>query len=165
VEADKPVCLGKVLRPFGVKGIIKIESYASPQRFLALKDISINGQTYRIEKASLRESFVYLKLFGIEDLTASGTLRNSLIYSLDLERPELDEGSFYVDDLKKCIVWTTAGQLVGKLIDVLSFPANDVFLLEDESGKEVLIPALKEVVKKIDLQVKEIIVEEWGIVK
>lgn len=70
----------------------------------------------------------------------------------------MDEKVYLVKDLAGCVVVTTKGETLGKLLDVLPTGANDVYVV-GEGKEEILIPALKSVVKKIDLENKRIEVE------
>jgi len=73
----------------------------------------------------------------------------------------LPPGHYYVFELVGCRVETVSGSHVGLLVDVLSTGANDVYVVKHPSGEEVLIPAIREMVKEVDVVQQRIIVDPW----
>lgn len=108
---------------------------------------------------------VLLKLGGIDSRNQGQELAGSFLYLPFEERVKLPEGHYFVDDLKTCTVLTTNGEAVGELVEIWHLPSNDVFLVQGPDQKTIMVPALKEIIKTIDLQKRLIIVEEWGIVR
>lgn len=72
---------------------------------------------------------------------------------------DIPEDSYLIVDMLKCNVYTDEDKLLGKMVDVLTTGSNDVYVVKTESGKEILLPAIKEVVKDINIQNKKIIVK------
>ena len=83
--------------------------------------------------------------------------QDSLLY-VKTETILLEEGEFFYDQIIGLSVITTDGLLVGKVEDILDTGSNDVYIVKHE-GKEYLIPAIKKVVKKIDIANKQIIIQ------
>ncbi len=159
------VCLGEVLKAQGLKGMVKVKPYTSRERFLTLSRAYLEEQLIDIDSAKIYGSFVLLKLGGISGRTQAEALVGKRLFVPREQRASIPAFHYFIDDLIDLQVKSTNGQKVGYLKEVWSLPANDVFLVEDKDGGQLLIPALKDVVKKIDLKERIMLVEEWGIVR
>ena len=73
--------------------------------------------------------------------------------------PKLPEDSYYIVDLLECEVFTEEGENLGKLIDVFNTGSNDVYVVKDELGKQVLLPAIGDVIKNVDIHNRKITVK------
>lgn len=102
---------------------------------------------------------VLLKLEGIDNIDEAEKYRNLYIKINKEDAGEVPEGSYLIVDMLKCSVYTDKNELLGKMIDVLTTGSNDVYVVKTEEGKEVLLPAIKDVVKEIDIQNKKIVVK------
>jgi 16S rRNA processing protein RimM len=155
--------IGKIANTHGVKGELKIVPLTDdPKRFDNLKWIfaDINGvlKKFSIESVKYFKNFVILKFEGINDLNSAEALKGILI-KIDRENAiKLPKNSFFICDLIFCLVYDEAGKLLGELKDVLQTGSNDVYIVRNENNKEILIPALKSVVKKVSIKDKRIIV-------
>lgn len=146
--------IGRITRPHGVRGGVKVESFMdSPYAFSAIKEVEINNVTYKIEKAQTGEPLV-LKLFGIDSVEAAEKLRNAQIFIKKEEAPQPDEDRYYIDDLLGCDVLLGAKKL-GKLIDILQYGSADIYCVSGE--KNFMFPYVGEVIEKIDIDKKEIL--------
>jgi len=154
--------VGQVLKPQGVKGEIKIKSISSdPKRFKKLKKIYIQKEkftSYSIESVRISNKFVFLKLLGINNREDTEILRGCDILIDESDLIDLSPGEYFIHDLIGCQVVSEDGLELGELIDVSQFSSNDVYVVKDEAGKEILIPATKEVIKQVDLDQKKILI-------
>ncbi len=128
----------------------------------------------RLGKRTIRLGVKELKIharsstcsFGEEDITAVGEeLSGKEVYIVDSERAGADGGEHYVNDLIGCSVYTDEGQQLGALSEILRTGANDVYVVRNEKGEELLLPAIGDVVVKVDVAKKKVIVrlmEEMG---
>ena len=152
--------VGKVLKPQGIKGEIKVESISpNPQRFKTLEKVFIEKETlktYSIESVRISDKFVFLKLIGIDNRQESESLRGSDVLIDKSELIDLAEDEYFVHDLIGCKVVTDEGLMLGNLIDVSQYGGNDIYVVKNDAGKEILIPATKEVIKQVDIQNNEI---------
>ena len=101
---------------------------------------------------------VFLKLKGIDTIDEAENYRN---FYLKIERnkdEKLDKDSYYIIDIIGCTVYTDEGNKLGKVDDVFSTGSNDVYVVKSEEGKQILLPAIKDVIKNIDIKNKAIIV-------
>jgi len=99
-----------------------------------------------------------LKLAGIDTVEEAEKYRNLYIKILRDQEEELEEGSYYVVDILGCKVNTDANQELGKIVDVFQTGSNDVYVVKDEQGKQILLPAIKQVIKNVDIKNKIITV-------
>lgn len=154
--------VGQVLKPQGIKGEVKVLSVSpNPERFKTLKQVFFEKdiiQTYSIETVRISDKFVFLKLKGIDNRDDCEKLRGCdvLIDAKDLI--DLKPGEHFVHDLIGCQVVTDAGVLLGKLVEISQFTSNDVYVVKNEAGNEILLPATKEVIKQVEVENKRIIV-------
>ncbi len=156
--------IGKVVAPFGVHGELKVLSLTDiPNRFAELEVIHLGPDRIRYHIKSSRPykgEMVVLKLEGIEDANTAETLRK-----LDLSIPlsqltELPADSYYQHDLLGLQVVTMDGQDVGKIVDIIVTGSNDVYVIKGKADrKEILIPAIKDVIKQVDLIRKMMYIE------
>lgn len=148
--------IGIILSPHGVGGMVKVYPYSDfPERIMDLKEVWLrkdqgNYQPMTIEKASIFGRFWLVKFIGIEDRDHASNLRNSLITIPLDQRVPLPEGSYYHDQLVGLTVVNGKGEKIGKVVDLLTTGGHDLFVVEADSEKKVLIPAVKEFVKQVD---------------
>lgn len=154
------ITIGTVVAPFGIKGEVKIRVETDfPERFEDLDEIWLqpkNGEGRMVEIKSVRfHQGVYLMKFaGVNDRTGSEGLRGAELKIDESQLMELEEGEYYVHDLIGLDIYTTSGEHIGKIDDVLSGPANDVYVT-----KRGLIPVIKQVVKEINLEEHKVVIE------
>ena len=155
--------IGQIVNTSGLKGVLKIKPFTDDiKKFSNLKTIFIktkNGLTeFKIEQVRYVKNMVVLKLAGIDIVEEAEKYRNLYITVLRDQEEELEEGSYYVVDILGCKVNTDANQELGKIVDVFQTGSNDVYVVKDEQGKQILLPAIKQVIKNVDIKNKIIIV-------
>ena len=124
----------------------------SPGRFDAGGMVFIGGAPYRIERSiQPRPGVVMLKLEGVNSRDDVEELRGALITVPRETVPPPPEGHFYHFQLTGMHVYTTQGEYLGRITEILATGSNDVYVTSLE-GREVLIPALDEVVREVDVQ-------------
>ena len=107
---------------------------------------------YEIQNVRYQKNIVILKLRGVDDRNAAEALKERDIYITEADLPELPDDTFYVRDLIGCEVRDEKnGSVIGKIQDVLQGAAQDVYVITLLSGKETMIPAVAEFVKKVDM--------------
>jgi 16S rRNA processing protein RimM len=148
-----------VAGPFGVRGEVKVVLETDfPERFEGLEAVwlsnAVGGRMVAIESARLHKGFALVKFAGCDDRETAEKLRGA---ELRIERSQLRElqpGEYYVDDILGLEVCTTDGRRLGQVTEVLKAPANDVYVTP-----KALIPALKQVVREVDLVHRKMIIE------
>lgn len=155
--------IGQIVNTSGLKGILKIKPFTDDiKKFSNLKTIYIKTKSglteFKIEQVRYVKNMVMLKLAGIDTVEEAEKYRNLYIKILRDQEEELEEGSYYVVDILGCKVNTDANQELGKIVDVFQTGSNDVYVVKDEQGKQILLPAIKQVIKNVDIKNKIIIV-------
>jgi 16S rRNA processing protein RimM len=148
--------IGKVVAPFGLRGELKVLSLTDiPNRFAELEAIHLGPDhiPHRIKSVRpYKGEMVVMKIAGIEDANTAETLRN-----LDLTIPlsqlaKLPPDSYYQHDILGLQVSTLDGRDIGRIVDIMITGSNDVYVIEATAdGKQILIPAIKDVIKQVDL--------------
>ena len=101
---------------------------------------------------------VLLKLEGIDDITEAEKYKNFYIKINRKDAVELDEDSYFIIDIIGCEVFTEENQKLGKVVDVFPTGSNDVYTVKNEEGKEILLPAIADVIKDVDVKNKKIVI-------
>lgn len=156
--------IGKILGAYGLKGKVCVKPITDfVERFKKLNRVYIGDNPIEVEEhyvvnAFLRDNDVILQFKDVNDRTAAESFSGKFIYIPEEELVPLPEGSYYVHDLIGLKVYDVKGNKIGVITDVWLLPANDVYVVEAK-GKEILIPAINDVVKKVDLENKMVIIE------
>lgn len=152
--------VGLVERPRGLKGELKALPLTDfPERFAVGARVYIAGQARTVARVTWQKGRVYFYCHGIDDREAAERLRNELIEVPIGERPD-DAGEFwYIDEIEGLRVVEVNGNTLGAVREVLQTGANDVYVVEQAGRRDVLVPALRDVVKRIDLTAGEMLVD------
>ena len=155
--------IGQIVNTFGIKGMVKIKPFTDDiKRFDRLETIYIENKRgrkeYEIEEVKYHKNMVLLKLKGIDKIEEAENLRNAYLEIARGDEPSLEEGTYYIVDLIGLEVYTEDDKLLGKVDDIFNTGSNDIYVVKDELGKQILLPGIGEVIKKIDLENQKIIV-------
>lgn len=155
--------IGQIVNTHGIKGMIKVKPFTDDiKEFEYFKKIYIENKTgrkeYKIDEVKYHKDMVILKLNGIDRIEDAENLKNSYIIILREDAIPLKENEYYIVDLLGLEVYTDEGILLGNLDDIYNTGSNDIYVVKDEFGKQILLPAISDVIKKIDIENKRIIV-------
>lgn len=155
--------IGQIVNTSGLKGVIKVKPFTDDiTKFNNFKTIYISIKKelkeFKIEQVRFSKNMVFLKLEGIDTIEEAENYRNLYLKIKRDKDEELEEGSYYIVDIIGCKVYTDEQKELGKVDDVFSTGSNDVYVVKDEVGKQILLPAIKEVIKNIDIENKTITV-------
>lgn len=155
--------IGEIVAPFSRFGEVKVRLETDfPDRFARLSQVCLRrtsgeARLYRVEGVRLHKGQALLKLEGINSISEAETLRNMLVQVRREEAISLPENEYYIHDLVGCEVVTAEGRALGSLTSVLRGGAHDIYVIG--SGKsEILLPAIKEVVSRVDMAERRILV-------
>ena len=147
--------IGVIVAPFGVRGELKVRLLTDiPNRFAELDAVHVGPEHTRYPIQSVRPykgEMVVLKLDGINDANTAETLRNLNLQIPESKLAKLPPDSYYQHDILGLHVFTMDGQNLGHITDIIVTGSNDVYTIKTPDGKQVLIPAIKDVIKQIDL--------------
>ena len=151
--------IGKIVNTVGLKGEVKVYNYSdSIEIYETIESIYVEDRLTVIENVRAQKNMVILKLEGADDRNAAEALRGKELYITEDDLPELPEGQYYVRDLIGMSVTEEDGNLMGHVTDVLQNTAQDIFEVESENGKKLLIPKVDQFVLDIDAEKREITV-------
>lgn len=155
--------IGQIVNTSGLKGIVKVNSFSDDiRRFENLSKVLIgknkNLTEYMIEEVRYSKNQVLIKFRGIDTIEEAETFKNCYIKIKREELEELPEDTYYIIDLIGINVYLENGILVGEIIDVFPTGSNDVYVIKREENTDLLIPAIKDVVKSISIQEKKMII-------
>ncbi len=158
--------LGKLRRAHGVRGEIPMEVYTHMLELLLPDQVVYIGESYQpftIESIRWKNELLLLKFNNIDDRTVVSNLTNELLYIKTEQLPVLSEDELYYHEIIGLDVHEEDGRQLGVLVSILETGANDVYLVRDEAGNEILIPAIEDVILEIDLDRNLMIVArlEW----
>ena len=146
---------GKIVSTHGVRGELKIMPWADDPEFLLDFDtIYLGGKPCRVVSSRVQKTCVLVKLAGIDTVEAASALRDQVV-SIDRADAQLPQGSIFIADLLGLPVYDGETP-IGRLTDVMSTPANDVYVVKGKDGQEHLIPAVPEFILDIDADEKTI---------
>ena len=153
------ITIGQILAPWGVKGKLQVRVITDfPQRFAPSSKIYINRQPMTIDSTEQHKGKVIIKLNQIDTIEAAQRLRGQPIEIHHSQLHPLPEGQYYHFQLMGLEVWTTQGELLGNITEILTAESNDNYVVSGDKG-EILIPAIEDVVKSIDLDRRRITIE------
>ena len=101
---------------------------------------------------------VFLKLKGIDTIEEAENYRNLYLRIKRDKDEKLEKDTYYIVDILGCKVYTDEQKELGEVVDVFSTGSNDVYVVKDELGKQILLPAIKDVIKNVDIENKLITV-------
>lgn len=159
--------VGYVLRPQGIKGEIKVEPLTDHIRrfdelYTVLLEDSDGYRQLNIENIRYIQDAVILKIQGYDDVNCAETLRNKYLWIPRSMAKELPEYTYFMADIIGCSVKTQGGDMIGTVKDIIYTKSNDVYVIDSSSG-DILIPALKKVVKDVDVRDKVITIDITGL--
>lgn len=159
------VTIGVILRPHGLHGMVKVKPETEdPGRFRQLSEVELRlrGQSlgaFEIERVIIEARGLRLKFHKLDSIEAVEPLRGAEITIPRALCLPTSEHEYYAFDLIGLPVFTSAGQRLGTLSDIVPYPANDVWVVHDEAKREWLIPAIRAVIKNVDLAQQRIEIE------
>ena len=137
---------GEIVTTHGVRGEVKVYCWLDdPEMLCEFDRCRISGKEYNLEQVRVQKSCNLVKLEGIETMEAAQLLRGKV---LELYREDIDDEVIFADELKGVEVFTE-GEMIGKIIDVLDYPGNSVYVVK--GTYEYMIPAVSQFILSTDL--------------
>ena len=179
--------IGKIVNAVGLKGEVKVYSYAGENdrfekldRIIAGSSQSGSGQSgsgqeggakraackkpqsdmeFEIEKVRYQKNMVILKLRGVDDRNQAEALKDMDVFITEDDLEELPDDTFYVRDLIGCqVVDINDGKKLGVVSDLIQNSAQDIYQIDLAEGGQTLIPAVEQFIKNVDIENKTITV-------
>lgn len=159
--------VGKIVNTHGIKGEVRVISRTDfPEERYKIGNvlylfmpksnapIELTVKSHRSHK-----NFDLLTFEGYENINEVEKFRDGIIKVSESQLGDLNEGEYYYHEIIGCSVATIDGEELGKVSEILSPGANDVWVVKGKGGKELLIPYIEDVVKKVDIKEKIILIE------
>lgn len=155
--------IGKVVATHGLCGEIRVQPWCDhPSVLLSLKELFFDDRGERsqiIEKARVKNNIVILKFQSINTIEQAQQLIHQVLY-VRREQIPLSDGAYFVQDLLGMRVFDAKHPSVcyGKIVEVISTGANDVYRLLDDQGVERLVPVIDDVVADVCLEKEQVLI-------
>jgi len=156
-NSEALIGLGQVSGAQGLQGAVKVRANAEaatsdPEVFAALGEVWIGGRDYRVLKAGRRKNQVLLWLEGVDTRTRAEELAGQQVLGDRRRFPRLPPGEYYwFQVLGLPVVNEADGALLGYLDHIIPTPGHDVYAVR-QGEREVLLPAVEEVIVEINLE-------------
>ena len=165
------VVIGEITKPQGVNGELKVYPLTDwPERFAELTTVylsfpkkesdkrvvssileKVERKKVLLEDVRLHSGGVYLKIQGVDSRSLAEALRGSIIEVPRDDAYKLPDNSYYIFQIVGLKVCLENGEVIGEVSDVLCTGGNDVYVVKNEKGQEFLIPAIKDIVREVDI--------------
>ena len=152
--------IGKITGTHGIRGTMRVfPTTQDPTRFERLKEITVEirgkQELFHIQKVAYQKNMILLTVKEINDINVAELYKNGRILIPDAVAIPLEEDEYYTRDLYGMQVVTDEGEELGVLTDVIQTGANDVYAVKkDGDAKELLIPAIKDCILKVDIDAR-----------
>lgn len=158
-SSPRYLVVGSIIGAHGIQGEVKVQLETSfPDRFQRLKSVLIgppDGSAYRVVKlraSRLHKNNALLTLEGVTDRSTAEELRGQVVAIPADQAMPLGEDEYYVHQIVGLAVYTEDGEHLGEVDDIIFTGANEVYVVKSEDGGELLLPAIADVVQKVDLE-------------
>ena len=154
---EELLIVGTITSTHGVKGEVKVYPRTDDvRRFKKLKEVFLDTGKEKImlhpESVKFFKQFVIIKFREFNSMNEVEGLKNKDLLVDRKNAVKLEEGEYFIADLIGLKVYRENGDLLGELTDVLQTGANDVYVVQKSDGKEVLLPAIKDCIKEVDIK-------------
>ena len=158
--------IANIVSANGKNGFLNIESFSNfPDRFFNLRKIYVDffgkKKEFLIEKVKSVKDKIAIKLINFNSEEDASVLIGKDLFIDKADLIELPENYFFIHDLIGSRVFRNSAEF-GKVIDVINLPANDVFVIEDSQGKEVLLPGNENFIESFDPGSKTLVLKQGG---
>lgn len=156
--------VGQIVNTHGLKGYVKVVPFTDDiQRFEELKSVFIVFKKEliecKIQDVKYVKNMVSLKLVGIDDINDAEKYKGCYLKISRKNAKKLEKNTYFIADLIGLKVYDENEQQVGVLEDIFPTGSNDVYVVRTDEGKQILLPAISQVIKSVDIEQEKIIVD------
>jgi len=153
------ITIGRILAPWGVKGELKVDVVTDfPERFIPRSIVYIKRQPMTINSTQWHKGKAIIKVDAVDSVEQAQKLRGQPVEIHHSQLYPLPEGQYYHFQLIGLEVRTTQGELLGNITEILAAESNDNYVVYGSRGR-ILIPAIEDVVKSVDLAKRCMVIE------
>ena len=150
---DTPVIVGRIRSAWGLRGDVSVEVLSdAPRRFAPGSMLRLKDKTTRVERSRKGKRGLLVKLDAVNDRTQAEALRGSELTVLPSEVEPLPDGVYYHFQILDMRVVTDGGEQLGAVKEIIVTGGNDVYVIHEEGRRDILIPALPDVVLDVDVE-------------
>ena len=146
--------VGKVTNVHGLNGEVKVQPWADSPEFLCqFKTLYVDEAHFpmNVQRARVHKNMVIIKFEGPTDVPSALSLRNAILY-IDRADVKLPQGAFFLADIYGLEVRDAAtGQVLGRIADVLTLPANNVYVVKG-GPRELMVPAVPQFIAETNVE-------------
>ncbi len=151
--SDSKIVVGRIKAAWGIHGDVKIDLLSDvPDRFEPGNTVHVDNRCTRVQRSRLVRGGMLLKLDIVNDRNQAELLRGQEITITPEQVSPLPLGSYYHFQVLGIDVLTQEGENLGKLHEIVETGANDVYVVRLEGRRDILIPALEDVILDVDLE-------------
>ncbi|TDL35062.1 ribosome maturation factor RimM [Jeotgalibacillus sp. S-D1] len=159
--------VGKIVNTHGIRGEVRVisrtdfpdERYVPGNVLFLFKDQNSDPKELTIKSHRKHKNFDLLTFEGYDDVNQVEHFREGMLKISEEQLTDLHENEYYYHEIIGCKVTTINNEYIGEVKEILSPGANDVWVVAAEDGKEVLIPYIEQVVKSVDVELKQVTIE------
>ena len=150
---NETLVIGKIVGVHGIDGTLKVLPLTDdPERFSDLDYFICENKRYDIQSVRYHKNNVLIQTAHIKDRSVAERMRNKMIEIERKDAVKLNEGEYFIEELKGLKVYDTSSDRVGTLTDIMSAGAVDVLVFDLGEKKELMLPFLKENVSEVNMQ-------------
>ncbi len=146
--------VGKITNVHGLMGEVRVQPWADSPEFLCrFKTLYVDKTHWpiQVERARVHKNMAIIKFHGVTDVPSALAMRNAILY-IDRNDVQLPEGSFFLADIMGLEVRDAqSGQVLGKVDDILTLPANNVYVVRG-GERELMIPAVPQFIAQVNIE-------------
>ena len=143
---------GRITNTHGIRGEVKIEVWLDrPEDLCRYVRLFVDGQEKRIRSIRIQNRFALASFDGVNDINTAMPLKGKTVF-IAREDAGLAPGEYFLQDLLQASVQDENGMEIGTLTDILERPANNVYVVTDRRGREILIPAVPAFIVRADAE-------------
>ncbi len=153
------ITIGQIIAPWGVKGQLKVKIITDfPERFSPSAKVYINRQPMTIKSTIWQKDRAIIELGHIDSIQDAQRLQGQIVEIHRSQLKTMPQGRYYQFQLIGLEVWTSQGEHLGSISTILTTAGTDIYVVNGTKG-EILIPAVEDVVKSVELDKGRIVIE------
>lgn len=156
------ILIGKIVNTHGIKGEVKVYPYTDDIDNLSkIKEVYFDeklNDKHKVKSCKIQKNMLIMKLEGINIVEEAAKLKDTNLYIIKEDISDMED-TYYVEDLIGMDVIDEKNVVIGTITYVFNTGANDVYEIKSSDNNEIYIPAIKDVVKKVDVKNKKMYIE------
>lgn len=167
METNEYLRVGKIVGTHGIQGEVRVlsntdspdERFRSGKKLWLIHSSSREPISLTVKKSRPHKNVIIVRFDEWDNINTAEAFKDGVLVVLQEDLPVIeDENEYYCHEIVGCDVITTTGERKGQVVEVLRYPANDVWVCQHE-GKEWMLPFIKDVVKEVDIKNRQITIE------